>query len=80
MSGHMAVFIQYFNSTMFPQFIDQAILHPFYLSKKMAFPTILKMESITYLINLFLFNLFLFNNVEDISELISWVAIFLQLG
>ena len=29
MSGHMAVFIQYLNSTNFPQFVGQAILPNF---------------------------------------------------
>ena len=51
LSGRMAMFIQYFNSTIFPQFIGQAILLPFYRPKKMEFPTILEMESISYLIN-----------------------------
>ena len=42
--SHMAMFIQYFKSTIFPQFIGQAIL-------PMKFPTILEMKSISYLIN-----------------------------
>ena len=44
LSGRMAMFIQYFNSAIFPKFIGQAILLPFYRSKKMGFPTILEME------------------------------------
>ena len=51
MRGHMAIFIQYFSSTNFPQFVGQAILPTFYRSKKTKFPTILEMEPISYLIN-----------------------------
>ena len=51
MSGHIAMFIQYLNSTVFPQFIGQAILPPILLVQKMKFPTILEMESTSYLIN-----------------------------
>ena len=51
-SGHMAMFIQYFNSTIFSQFIGQGILPPpFYRSKKVEFLTILEMETISCLIN-----------------------------
>ena len=42
--SHMAMFIQYFRSIIFPQFIGQTNL-------PMKFPTILEMESISYLIN-----------------------------
>ena len=51
MGGHIATFIQYLNSTVFPQFIGQAILPPILLVQKMKFPTILEMESTSYLIN-----------------------------